>query len=77
MTIGRSLHMHPLLTVLMIFVGGAIAGVAGLMLALPLLGVAMVLGTTIGEVYTDPRLKARHAFARRLRDEQAMRDLTA
>ena len=32
LTIGRSLRMHPLLTVLMIFVGGAVAGVAGLML---------------------------------------------
>jgi len=76
MTIGRSLRMHPLLTVLMIFVGGAVAGVAGLMLVLPLLGVAMVLGETIGEVFTDPRLRARHAFARRLRERQAMRDLT-
>jgi len=76
MTIGRSLRIHPLLTVLMIFVGGAIAGVAGLMLVLPLLGVAMVLGETLGEVLTDARLRARHAFARRLREAQAMRDLT-
>ena len=75
LTIGRSLRMHPLLTVLMIFVGGAVAGVAGLMLVLPLLGVAMVLGETLGEVFTDPRLRARHAFARRLRLEQATRDL--
>jgi predicted PurR-regulated permease PerM len=77
MTIGRSLRMHPLLTVLMIFVGGAVAGVAGLMLVLPLLGVAMVLGETIGEVFTDPRLRARHAHARRLREQQVMHDLTA
>ena len=30
LTIGRSLHMHPLLTVLMIFVGGSVAGVRSL-----------------------------------------------
>ncbi|MFZ4539568.1 AI-2E family transporter [Propionivibrio sp.] len=43
-TIGRSLKLHPLITVVMIFVGGAVAGVAGLMLVLPLLGIVMVLG---------------------------------
>ena len=76
MTIGRSLRLHPLLSVLMIFVGGAVAGVAGLMLVLPLLGVVMVLGETIGEVVTDARLRARHAFAKHLRHLQVTRDLT-
>jgi predicted PurR-regulated permease PerM len=75
LTIGRSLHMHPLMTVVMIFVGGAIAGVAGLMLVLPLLGVVMVLGETCGEIVTDPRLRARHAFAKRLMQQQVTRDL--
>ncbi len=75
LTIGRSLRMHPLLTVIMIFVGGAVAGVAGLMLVLPLLGVVMVLGETIGEITTDPRLRARHAFAKRLKHRQVTRDL--
>jgi predicted PurR-regulated permease PerM len=75
MTIGRSLKLHPLLTVVMIFVGGAVAGVAGLMLVLPLLGVVMVLGETIGEIVTDPRLRARHAFAKRLRHRQVTQDL--
>ena len=75
LTIGRSLRLHPLLTVLMIFVGGAVAGVAGLMLVLPLLGVAMVLGETMGEVITDPRLRARHAFATGLRHRQVTSDL--
>jgi predicted PurR-regulated permease PerM len=77
LTIGRSLRMHPLLTVLMIFVGGAVAGVAGLMLVLPLLGIAMVVGETIGRVVTDQRLQARHAHARRLRAFQAAADLQA
>jgi hypothetical protein len=44
----RSLHIHPLVTVLMIFVGGALSGVVGLMLVLPLLGVVMVIGETLG-----------------------------
>ncbi|HMM54467.1 MAG TPA: AI-2E family transporter [Candidatus Desulfobacillus sp.] len=75
LTIGRSLRIHPLLSVLMIFVGGALAGVAGLMLVLPLLGITMVVGETIGLVVTDPRLQARWAHARRLRAQQAAADL--
>ena len=75
LTIGRSLRLHPLLTVVMIFVGGAVAGVSGLMLVLPLLGVVMVLGETIGEIITDPRLRARHAFAKRLQQRQVTDDL--
>jgi predicted PurR-regulated permease PerM len=75
LTIGRSLKMHPLLAVLMIFVGGAVAGVSGLMLVLPLLGVVMVLGETTGALMTDPRLRARHAFAKRLQHRQVTRDL--
>ncbi|MGE5490345.1 MAG: AI-2E family transporter, partial [Actinomycetota bacterium] len=70
-----SLKMHPLLTVLMIFAGGAVAGVPGLMLVLPVLGVMMVLGETAGMVVTDPRLRARHAYAQRLRRRAVTRDL--
>lgn len=75
LTLGRSLHMHPLLTVLMIFVGGEIAGVAGLMLVLPLLGVVMAIGETLGQVITDPRLRARHRHANALLATQASADL--
>ncbi len=75
LTIGRSLKLHPMLSVVMIFVGGAVAGVAGLMLVLPLLGVVMVIGETIGEVVTDPRLRARHTFAKRLRHRAVTGDL--
>lgn len=75
LTIGKSLHMHPLVTVIMIFVGGAVAGVPGLMLVLPVLGVVMVIGATIGEVVTDPRLMARHRHAQGLRRRQASADL--
>ena len=76
MTIGKSLNMHPLLTVLMIFVGGAVAGVPGLMLVLPVLGVIMVLGENIGQLVTDPRLRARHAHERALQQRLVEHDLT-
>lgn len=75
LTIGRSLRMHPLLTVLMIFIGGAVAGVSGLMLVLPLLGVVMVIGETIGQIITDPRLQARHAYALSLKQRRVTADL--
>jgi predicted PurR-regulated permease PerM len=75
LTLGRSLQIHPLVTVLMIFIGGALAGVAGLMLVLPLLGVVMVIGETLGRLMTNPRLRARHRYARQLREKQASGDL--
>jgi predicted PurR-regulated permease PerM len=74
-TLGRSLKIHPLITVLMIFIGGALSGVAGLMLVLPLLGVVMVVGETLGRLMTNPRLRARHRYARALRDRHASVDL--
>lgn len=75
MTIGRSLHMHPLLTVIMIFVGGAVAGVTGLMLVLPVLGVVMVVGETLGKLLTAPRLMARFRQEKRLQRQLAEADL--
>jgi len=75
LTIGKSLHMHPLVAVLMIFVGGAIAGIAGLMLVLPVLGVVMVVCATIGAVVADSRLMARYWHGRALRRAQASADL--
>lgn len=76
LTVGKSLNMHPLLTVLMIFVGGAVAGVPGLMLVLPVLGVIMVSGETIGQLVTDQRLRARHQHARALQQRLVTQDLT-
>ncbi len=75
LTLGRSLQIHPVMTVLMIFVGGALAGVAGLMMVLPLLGVVMLVGETLGRLITNPRLQARHRNAMKLRTRQASRDL--
>lgn len=75
LTIGKSLNMHPLVAVLMIFAGGAVAGISGLMLALPVLGVVMVVCETIGAVVTDSRLMARYWHGRTLRKAQASADL--
>jgi predicted PurR-regulated permease PerM len=75
LTIGRSLHIHPLPTVLLIFAGGAVAGVPGLILALPLAGVVMVVIGTIGGIVNSPRLRARHAFAKALQAQRTTADL--
>jgi predicted PurR-regulated permease PerM len=74
-TIGKHLNLHPVVSVLMLFVGGAVAGIAGLALVLPLLGVAAVVGAALSEILTDGRLRARHRHARRLRAAQAAADL--
>jgi predicted PurR-regulated permease PerM len=75
LTIGKSLNMHPLVAVLMLFVGGAVAGISGLMLVLPVLAVVTVVCETIGAVVTDPRLMARYWHGRALRKTQASTDL--
>ena len=75
LTVGRSLRLHPLPTVLMIFIGGAVAGIPGLIVALPLAGVVIVVAGTIGGIINDPRLRARHAFARTLRARRITADL--
>ncbi len=75
MTIGRSLRLHPLVAILMILLGGAVAGMAGLLLVLPVLGVVMVAGQIIGELVSDPRIMARHRHAKQLRRARAQLDL--
>ncbi len=67
MTLGKSLRMHPVVSVIMLLVGGAIAGTAGLFLVMPLLGMVMVVGEVLGEILTDSRLLARHQHAEYLR----------
>jgi predicted PurR-regulated permease PerM len=61
--------------VLLIFVGGAVAGIPGLILVLPLAGVVMVIAGTIGGIVNDPRLRARNAFAKKLRAQRITSDL--
>ncbi|MEO0452905.1 MAG: AI-2E family transporter [Verrucomicrobiota bacterium] len=71
MTVGRSLQAHPLVTVLVIFIGGFIGGITGLLLAMPILGVWMVLGEVYGQVWQDGRLVARHQMSSQLRKKTA------
>jgi len=66
LTIGRKLRVHPLLSVLMLFLGATVAGTTGLMLALPLFGIVSVIGETISHVVTDRKLRARYRAARQL-----------
>ena len=75
LTVGRSLHMHPLVTVLMILLGGAVAGIAGLLLVMPVLGVVMVAGQITGELVTDERILARFIHSLQLRWRRARLDL--
>jgi predicted PurR-regulated permease PerM len=75
MTIGHELRMHPLMTVVMIFAGGAVAGIAGTMLVLPVLGVVRIIGETISVVATNERLFARDRHAQQVRRVSAARDL--
>lgn len=41
--VGRSLHMHPLLIILAVTIGGEVAGIAGLIFAVPLVAVGKVI----------------------------------
>jgi predicted PurR-regulated permease PerM len=66
LTIGRKLHVHPLLSVLMLFLGAEVAGVTGLILALPVFGVVAVIGEAVAQVVTDRRLRARFRATRQL-----------
>jgi predicted PurR-regulated permease PerM len=75
MTVGRSIQIHPLPTVLMLFIGGTVAGVPGLILALPLAAVVSTIVGTVGAVIDAPRLRARHRFAKVLEARRINIDL--
>ena len=66
LTVGRKLHLHPLLSVLLLLLGGMVAGPTGLVLALPLFGIISVIGETTSQIIGDRRLTARYKAARRL-----------
>jgi len=65
-TVGRKLHFHPLLSVLMFLLGATVAGATGLILALPLFGVISVIGEAVSQIVTDHKLIARYKAARQL-----------
>jgi predicted PurR-regulated permease PerM len=66
LTVGRKLHVHPLLSVLMLLLGATVAGPTGLVLALPLVGVVTVIGEAVSQIVTDRRLIARYKATRQL-----------
>jgi predicted PurR-regulated permease PerM len=66
LTIGRKLHIHPLLSVVMFFLGATVAGGTGLVLALPVLGVVSVVSEIVAQVVLDRRLRSRYRAARDL-----------
>ena len=72
MTVGKSLNIHPLLTVVMIFIGGSIAGLPGLLLVLPVLGICSVVGEIFEQVWFDESLRARHTQSVSLRKKAAV-----
>jgi predicted PurR-regulated permease PerM len=71
LTIGKSLHIHPVVAVLTILLAGAIAGIPGMMLALPVFGILKVLFDSSSLIVLDERLRARHRQERILRRRQA------
>jgi predicted PurR-regulated permease PerM len=71
LTIGKSLHIHPVVAVLTILLAGAIAGIPGMMLALPVFGILKVLFDSSSLIVLDERLQARHCQERILRRRQA------
>jgi len=71
-TIGRSLHIHPVLSVLMLFLGAELAGPTGLVLVLPVLGVVTVATETLGQILTDRCLRERYRLAKQLNARAAL-----
>jgi predicted PurR-regulated permease PerM len=69
LTIGRKLHVHPVLSLLMLFLGATVAGGTGLVLALPVLGVVTVIGETVAQIVTDDKLMARYRLAKQMAHE--------
>jgi len=67
LTVGRSLRIHPVTSVLMLFLGAAVAGPIGLVLVLPVWGVVALVTEMLGQIFTDPRLIKRFRQAKQLR----------
>lgn len=75
LTIGRKLRVHPVLSVLMLFLGATVAGPTGLVLVLPLFGVVAVVGESVVQVINDPKLRARYKVSRQLAVAAASKSL--
>ena len=71
MTIGKNLHIHPVVAVFTILVTGAIAGIPGMMLALPVYGMLKVAYEASSAIILDNRLRARYRHEQALRRRRA------
>jgi len=71
LTVGKSLRIHPVLSVLMLFLGAAVAGPAGLLLVLPVLGLVAVIVEMLGQILGDEHLRKRFRHGRVLQRTMA------
>ncbi len=69
LTIGRKLQVHPLLSLLILFLGGTVAGGTGLVLALPVFGMVSVICDVAAQILTDQKLIARFWLTRQMASE--------
>lgn len=76
MTIGKSLHIHPVISVLMILLGGSLAGIPGMMLVLPVFGILKVIFDSAGLILFDARLMARYRHRKLLLRREATAGLS-
>lgn len=53
MVVGRKLHIHPLFIILALLVGGELAGIVGLILAVPIFAIIKVIVQHIGLYYSS------------------------
>jgi len=60
MVLGKSMKIHPVAVVFALFIAGEIAGFVGLVLAIPALGVTMVIFDVLYLTFRDQRLQLRH-----------------
>ena len=60
MVLGKSMKIHPVAIVFALFIAGEIAGFVGLVLALPALGITLVVFDVLYLTFHDQRLQLRH-----------------
>ena len=60
MVLGKSMKIHPVAVVFALFIAGELAGFVGLIMALPALGVTIVIFDVLYLTFRDQRLQLRH-----------------
>jgi len=62
--LGKSMQIHPVAVVFALYISGEVAGLVGLLLALPVLGISLVVLDVLYLTLQDRRLQARHRQTR-------------